>query len=128
MIFLPVAFAFDGGDLTALTLGVQVTVHSPSGGDSHGITTLLLQKLDRAEVLATERTLNRLLPLSFLMVCPDFHTFDVNAITTTKPVKKKKNQVLSRINKLTLCHYIAFQSSIISNNFIRKLNQSIIIL
>lgn len=80
----PVAFAFDGGDLTTLTLGVQVTVHSPPGGDSHGITTLLLQKLNRAEVLATERTLDRLLPLSFLMVCPNLHTFDVNAITTTK--------------------------------------------
>lgn len=97
-IFLPVAFAFDGGDLTTLTLGVQVTVHSSSSGDSHGITTLLLQKLDRAEVLATERTLDRLLPLSFLVVCPDLHTFDVNAITTTKPVKKKNKCYQGLIN------------------------------
>lgn len=39
-----------------------------------------------------------------------------------QPNLLKKKQVLSRINKLTLCHYIAFQLSIISNNFIRKIN------
>ena len=80
----PITFSLDGALIADSTDGVWMLYRSALGHVwYHGVSILFLQIVNRSKIFSTKWTFHYLFTHSDLVICPYFHTFYMNTVSTT---------------------------------------------